>query len=75
MMFPHWNNLPDELQLTLAQGALSHAAASIALQAEVLADEIESGNLADHGGADALRLFAAVVRVDGKDELAVAGHA
>jgi hypothetical protein len=41
----------------------------------VLADEIERGNLADHGGADALRLFAAVVRVGGKDELAAAGRA
>jgi hypothetical protein len=74
-MFPHWNNLPDELQLTLAQEAFNHAAASIASQAEVLADEIESGNLADRGGADALRLFAAVVRVGAKDELGVAGHA
>jgi hypothetical protein len=74
-MFPNWNNLPDELQLTLAQGALSRAAASIASQAEVLADEIECGNLADHGGADALRLFAAVVRVGGRDDFAVAGHA
>ena len=74
-MFLDWNNLPDELQLTLAHEALNHAAAAIASQAEVLADEIERGNLADHGGADALRLFAAVVRVGGKDELVAAGHA
>jgi hypothetical protein len=54
---------------------LNRAADSIASQAEVLADEIDCGNLADHGGADALRLFAAVVRVGGKDELAAAGRA
>jgi hypothetical protein len=74
-MLPYWNNLPDDLQLALAQEALSRAAAKIALQAEVLAGEFECGNLADHGGADALRLFAAVMRVGGKDALAAAGHA
>jgi hypothetical protein len=31
--------------------------------------------LADRGGADALRLFAAVIRVTGQDELVMAGHA
>jgi hypothetical protein len=74
-MSPGWNNLSDELQLALANAALTRAAASIAAQAEVLADEFERGNLADRGGADALRLFAAVVRNGGKDELAAAGHA
>jgi hypothetical protein len=74
-MFLDWNNLPEELQLTLAHEALHHAAASIASQADVLADEIECGHLADHGGADALRLFAAVVRAEGNDEPAAAGHA
>jgi hypothetical protein len=74
-MFLDWNNLPDELQLALAHEALDRAAANIALQAEVLADEFDCGNLADQGGADALRLFAAVVRMGGKDKLAAAGHA
>jgi hypothetical protein len=74
-MFPDWKNLPDELQLALAHEALHRAAATIATQAEVFADEIESGNLADRGGPDALRLFAAVVRVGGADTLAPAGHA
>jgi hypothetical protein len=75
VMFPDWNNLSDELQLALAQEALNRAAANIASQAEVLADEFECGNLADRGGADALRLFAAVVRVGGRDALPPAGHA
>jgi Mor family transcriptional regulator len=74
-MFAHWNELPDNVQVGLAREALSRAVAMIAMQAEVLADEIESGCLADRGGPDALRLFAAVMRVDGADELAPAGHA
>jgi hypothetical protein len=74
-MFLDWNSLPDELQLALAQEALHRAAATIAEQAESLADEIESGNLADRGGPDSLRLFAAVVRVSGTDTFAPAGYA
>ena len=74
-MFAGWNNLPDELQLALASAALTRAAANIAAQAEVLADEFDCGNLADRGGADALRLFAAVVRTGGNDTLQAAGHA
>ena len=41
----------------------------------MFADEIECGNVPDRGGPDALRLFAAVVRVGGEDTLAPAGHA
>jgi hypothetical protein len=74
-MYLDWDRLSDELQLTLAHEALNRAAVSIASQAEVLAEEIECGHLADRGGADALRLFAAVVRVGGRDELTAAGHA
>jgi hypothetical protein len=74
-MLPVWNNLSDELQLVLAHEALTRAAANIASQAEVLADEFECGNLADRGGADALRLFAAVVRAADHDSLPAAGHA
>ena len=74
-MYFDWNGLSDELQLTLAHEALNRAAASIASQAEVLAEEIECGHLADRGGADALRLFAAMLRVGGRNELAAAGHA
>jgi hypothetical protein len=74
-MFADWDRLPEDLQLTLSREALSRAASAIASQAEVLAEEMECGNLADRGGVDALRLFAAVVRVGGQDELAPAGHA
>jgi hypothetical protein len=47
----------------------------IAAQAEVLAQEIACGVLADRGGRDAWRMFAAVARVGGKDNLAAEGHA
>jgi hypothetical protein len=74
-MFADWNQLPEALQIALSREALHRASATIAAQAEVLADEMECGGLADHGGPDALRLFAAVVRVGGEDALAPAGHA
>jgi hypothetical protein len=73
-MFADWNQLPEALQITLSREALQRAAATIAAQAEVLADEMEYGSLADRGGPDALRLFAAVIRVEGQDELVPAGH-
>ena len=57
-----WHTLSNEAQLTLARAALLRAAETIAGQAELLADEIETGAMSDPGGADALRLLAAVVR-------------
>jgi hypothetical protein len=74
-MFADWNQMSEDLQIGLAREALSRAVAMIAEQAEALADEIERGSLTDRGGPNALRLFAAVVRIDGADELAPAGHA
>jgi hypothetical protein len=73
-MLPDWNSMPEDLQLALSREALCRAATLIASQAEVLAQEIESGTLDDRGGPDALRLFAAVVRVSGTDDLPVVGH-
>jgi hypothetical protein len=74
-MFADWNQMPEDLQVGLAREALNRAVEMIAEQAEALADEIERGSLTDRGGPNALRLFAAVVRIDGADELAPAGHA
>lgn len=74
-MVAEWNRLPEQLQLALAREALHRAATMIAAQAEVLAEEIENGGLADHGGPEALRLFAAVVRVEEGEELTHTGHA
>ncbi len=62
-MLDDWTLLSDNLQLTLSREALDRAREAIAGQAEILAGEIENGTLADHGGPEALRLLAAVMRV------------
>lgn len=72
-MLPEWSRLSDDVQIALSHEALRRAAATIAAQAEVLADEMEYGGLADRGGPDALRLFAAVVRV-GQEASVAAGY-
>ena len=69
-----WHALSNETQLILARAALHRAAETIAGQAELLAEEIDSGVLSDPGGADALRLLAAVVRGAEQDPFAVAGY-
>ena len=74
-MLADWNLLSEELQLSLADAALARAVETLAAQAEVLAAEMEAGALVDRGGPAALRLFAAVVRVNRKQQLAPAGHA
>jgi hypothetical protein len=74
-MVADWNILSDDLQLVLSREALRRAVETIAGQAEVLAEEMDVGTLADRGGADALRLLAAVVRVTGQDSFGVAGNA
>jgi hypothetical protein len=70
-----WNLLSEDLQLSLANEALTRAAQTLAAQAEVLATEMEAGGLVDRGGPAALRLFAAVIRINAKDLLTPAGHA
>jgi hypothetical protein len=74
-MLPDWNLLSVETQLALSSAAFSKAAQTIAGQAEILAGEMEAGLVADHGGPDALRLLAAVVRATGRCTSAPAGHA
>jgi hypothetical protein len=46
----------------LARAALERAIGIVAGWAEVLATEMETGTIADHGGAEALRLFAMLTR-------------
>ena len=69
-MFPDWYMLTPDQQLALSQAALRSAAEVIASQAEMLACEIEVGALSDHGGPDALRLLATLVRLAGPDVVA-----
>lgn len=70
-----WHDLPDDLQLTLSREALRRAAETLAEHAELLAAEMDTGNLLDQGGPDALRLFAAVVRATNRDGFATVGNA
>lgn len=70
-----WTTLPEELQLVLSREAMRRAAATLAEQAELLAEEMERGTLSDRGGPDALRLFAAVVRATNDDAFGAVGHA
>ena len=74
-MIADWSMLSDDLQLMLAREALRKAADTIAGHAEILAEEMECGSLADRGGPDALRLLANLVRVSGEEAMPVAGHA
>jgi hypothetical protein len=75
LMLTDWNRLTDEAQLALSREALRRAVEIIADQAEVLAEEMKAGTLSDRGGADALRLLAAIVRVSGEDSFRAAGYA
>jgi hypothetical protein len=70
-----WNALSDYAQAALSRAALAHAARMLAGHAETLAREMESGHVADRGGSDALRLFAAVIRVTGQDDFTTVGCA
>jgi hypothetical protein len=74
-MLTDWNLLSEDLQLMVSREALRRAVGVIAGQADELAWEMETGGLRDHGGPEALRLLAAVVRGSGDDGIAVAGHA
>ena len=75
MQITTWNAMPDDLQLVLSREALRRAAETLADHAELLAEEMERGTLADRGGPDALRLFAAVVRATNDDAFGTIGNA
>src|ERR1700748_892335 len=74
VMQADWNDLSDDTQIAVSREAFDRAAARIAAQAEMLADEMELGPLRDRGGPDALRLFAAVVRSERCELLEPAGR-
>ena len=65
----------DDHPLALAREALRRAAETLADHAEVLAAEMDQGTLADRGGPDALRLFAAVIRATNQDAFGPVGQA
>jgi hypothetical protein len=70
-----WITLPENVQLVLPPEVMRRAAATLAEQAELLAEEMEPGTLSGRGGPDALRLFAAVVRATNDDAFGAIGHA
>ncbi len=70
-----WSLMSDELQLVVSREALRRASDIIAEQADLLAKEIDGGRLEDRGGADALRLLAAIVRLNTATAEPVVGHA
>jgi hypothetical protein len=72
-MLDSWSLLSEELQLALSREALRRASILIADQADELAIEMEIGGLADRGGAEALRLLAAMVRFANDDTLIPVG--
>ncbi len=57
-----WESLDERDQLALARQALDRAVGIVAERAEALANELENGAIADHGGVEALRLFASLTR-------------
>ena len=72
---PEWKTMPEELQAALAQQAMRRAALIIAEQADLFAVQFQAGILQDRGGADALRLFATLLRETTVEALGPVGHA
>lgn len=75
MPLSSWNLLTDASQLALSREALRRASETLAEHARLLALEMDCGTLNDRGGADALRLFAAVVTANTQDAFGPIGHA
>jgi hypothetical protein len=76
-IFPNaeWHRLSDDLQLSLAQHAMRQATGIIAHQAELFALQFNAGGLQDRGAADALKLFAVLLRETSQECLRPQGHA
>lgn len=74
-MLPEWDLISTETRLRLTREALRHATETIAVEATLLAAEMESGKLADRGGPNALRLLAAMLQAATTEEGEAAGHA
>jgi len=70
-----WQLLSDETQLALAQQAMRQAAHIVAEQAELFAIQFTTRTLADRGAADALKLFAALLRETSTECLRPVGNA
>jgi hypothetical protein len=70
-----WQGLSDELQVALAREAMRRAAVIIADQADLFAVQFTTRTLQDRGAADALKLFAALLRETSAECLRPMGNA
>jgi hypothetical protein len=73
--YTDWQTLSDEAQLALSQHAMRRAALIIADQALLFAVQFSSGALQDRGAADALTLFATLLRETSVECLTPVGNA
>jgi hypothetical protein len=74
-LLPEQNNLPDALQLVLAQAPTRRTVGTIAHRTEILAAEMQSGALVDYNGAEVLQAPALVIRSTEPGTEGVAGAA
>jgi hypothetical protein len=70
-----WHGISEELQLALAKQAMRQAAAIIADQADLFAVQFTTATLQDRGAADALKLFAVLLRETSAECLRPLGNA
>jgi hypothetical protein len=70
-----WQELSEDMQLALAKQAMRRAAHIIADQAELFAIQFTTRTLQDRGAADALRLFAVLLRETSSECLRPIGNA
>lgn len=70
-----WSAISDDLQLALARQAMRRATHIIADQADLFAVQFSSEVLRDRGAADALHLFAVLLRETSTECLRPAGNA
>jgi hypothetical protein len=70
-----WHSISEGLQLALARQAMRQAAHIIADQADLFAVQFVSQQLQDRGAADALKLFATLLRETSSECLGPVGNA
>jgi hypothetical protein len=70
-----WHRMSEPLQLALAQKAMRQATSIIADQAELFAIQFTTTTLVDRGAADALKLFAVLLRETSLECLRPMGNA
>jgi hypothetical protein len=70
-----WQGITEELQVALARQAMRQASHIIADQAELFAVQFTSRELQDRGAADALKLFAVLLRETSHECLGPVGNA